>query len=744
MAALIDLSTVWVVAVWWLPLQVFDNGEENVLNEVSFLKPHSFLDMQPSDDEEQDLLSHSIVYSCWDKTPEGADESDSPESTPPDTFYIPCMIENWKFVDQWQYPVLEPRTFMHQIEVTNKARERFEWIGDEERVNVTWNISNEFCVYWWELLWYQAWANINDRDIYEEKLELGKKEKEAQECPLLWKFVTMATESTWPLYTLYTSIFLLPEVWMTSKLWSMSEVWLQMMMKSIIWIALLLPLIILAVVLVIRVVYLWVIIAFSPLLVLAYVFEFKAIEKQFEWKFTKGNIISLIFLPVFAVFALSISLVFMGLLSNITLIEMEHGKADQAQQQEVWHNDISTILRTVTRVESDNASHTCYDFLWIQEVCFSEATTTFWNNIVNVLTWAVTNMFWIAIMWMVVMFIFKSNKITESIADDIGELGKQALMSVPIIPYWEGWISLWWIGKATKDLENTLDKYQRDQFDSTAFKSFMNNKKLVGSEDHTEAVNDLSSSPGWFVDWTQQAMDDTHWWNYDAAVPSLVKDINKRIDTYNKGKPDAERIDSVDPDISTFSDLTKNWALRTYIDKKWKDNFTEDFLNNWDNTEDNKFNKEWSENFEAGLLQANAKDDTAFAITDETSKVKKSFIYANGKLKVFKRKNEGWYKVIDKESVNVYDFIPPEGLTDTDSFKKFEKLIGHVWWMDKLPDEIYTKYITESGLEGEINSAVNALGWLVDEWEIRLTRGGNTIDLSVARDSDGKITKISP
>lgn len=424
---------------------------------------------------------------------------------------------------------------------------------------------------------------------------------------------------------------------------------------------------------------------------------------------------------------------------------MEHGKADQAQQQEVWHNDISTILRTVTRVESDNESHTCYDFLWIQEVCFSEATTTFWNNIVNVLTWAVTNMFWIAIMWMVVMFIFKSNKITESIAGDIGRLGKQALMSVPIIPYWEGWISLWWIGKASKDLENTLDKYQRDQFDSTAFKSFMNNKKLVGSEDHTKAVNDLSSSPGWFVDWTQEAIDHTHWWNYDAAVPNIVNDLNTKIKQHNKNNPN-DTVKELDTNIGSMQELTKNGDFWTYIDKSWKDGFTEEFLPRRDKTADHKFNKEWSDNFRAGIMnaykKAKATDSNAFYFDDDTnSSWKKEFIYANWKMKTFQWETKSWNKRINKKSVKVYDLPAPGSIESRNDLEQFSSFASNMWWIKQLPDELYNKYVTwkiQDAIDEKLDEA-----W-VDEWTIEIMLWGENISINAAREpSTHKITKVS-
>ncbi len=88
---------------------------------------------------------------------------------------------------------------------------------------------------------------------------------------------------------------------------------MEALMKVIIGIAYLIPLIVLCVVLIIRVAILWVTIAFSPILVLSEVFGFKLGDMQ---KFGLKNAISMIFLPVMATFAISISIVFLSVLSE--------------------------------------------------------------------------------------------------------------------------------------------------------------------------------------------------------------------------------------------------------------------------------------------------------------------------------------------------------------------------------------------------------------------------------------------
>ena len=99
-----------------------------------------------------------------------------------------------------------------------------------------------------------------------------------------------------------------------------------MLMKIIVGVALVVPLIAFAVVMIIRVVVLWLVIAFSPLLAMAYVYDFKKITEVSDGKFTFQNILNLLMMPVLGMFALSISIVFLSVLNNVDFIQSEAGK----------------------------------------------------------------------------------------------------------------------------------------------------------------------------------------------------------------------------------------------------------------------------------------------------------------------------------------------------------------------------------------------------------------------------------
>lgn len=88
---------------------------------------------------------------------------------------------------------------------------------------------------------------------------------------------------------------------------------MEAIIKTLIGLAYLVPLLILCVVLIIRIAVLWIMIAFSPILVLAEALDFDL--KSFK-KYGIKSALSMIFLPVMATFAISISIVFLSVLSE--------------------------------------------------------------------------------------------------------------------------------------------------------------------------------------------------------------------------------------------------------------------------------------------------------------------------------------------------------------------------------------------------------------------------------------------
>ncbi|MDP2669830.1 MAG: hypothetical protein Q8O99_02205 [bacterium] len=81
---------------------------------------------------------------------------------------------------------------------------------------------------------------------------------------------------------------------------------------------------------------------------------------------------SLLFLPTFAVFGVSISIVFLSLLVNLPKIEEKEGLSEAAiTQPDGCANDVTTAITKGER--NSNEQTTCYDFK-VTTICINEST----------------------------------------------------------------------------------------------------------------------------------------------------------------------------------------------------------------------------------------------------------------------------------------------------------------------------------------------------------------------------------
>ena len=702
-AAMIDLSTIWVVAIWWLPLTVMwsetDWNTEEGWDKIRFLKTHTLLDMAPSNDKKQDQVAFWMAYSCeWT----------------PDRYYLPCYVINDSLVKQ--NPVWEEWTWAEYKKQSVIAWEEFNK-GEDAPVNITeGTVDDNFCVFWSKLIKNEFTANIWECSIYERLLKDWVEEQVTKKCSMIWDLATNASWSTWPLYTLYASLFHMSWIWMTNNFWNLAEVSFEMLMKAIVWIALLIPLLALAIVLVIRVVFLWMIIAFSPLLVMAYVFEFKGLETMNEWKFKIWTIVWLIFLPVFAVFALSISVVFLSILWHVTFYEVDSWKSDHAQEQESQcKNDPATILKTVKSVKKDWKDK-CYEFMWIQTICFDEWDRVLWSNIVNIMSWLVLNFFGIALMWTVLFAVLKSNAITKSFAENIDKLAKQWMMSLPVIPIWKWWTSIWWMKKLADNTGTFFTDYQQKQFDWLWW--YMDHKWAQLSWAAEQTVDNITNNAWWSflnssASWEKNTslMDSS----YQRSVPSIVDHINSNLPAW------ATAINK--SSTQTMRDLMNNSTFQQYADAMdwWDGKFQERFLWNWDKTDSPTAHAEMSQAFAEWLWKAaqeawdswfvypGVDSSTGERLTHWSAERHVEYIQANGVLKRLQWKktwwaNKRWY--IDRNSwVKTYR-LPTKDITNASQLRDLWRLISDEGGWDNVPEFIKKQYTQWTKLQAAITKMV--------------------------------------
>lgn len=165
------------------------------------------------------------------------------------------------------------------------------------------------------------------------------------QCAKVNEILTKATGMTGPLFTLFGSLLGVSGIPVVGNYGSVAEVTLEALIKMVFGLALIVPLFVFAIVMIIRVVIIRVLIVFAPLLVLAFVFGFEEKLKSIHAGMSIPNIMSLFFLPTFAVFGVSISIVFLSLLVNLPKIEEANGRSELAlQQPDGAENDALTAL----------------------------------------------------------------------------------------------------------------------------------------------------------------------------------------------------------------------------------------------------------------------------------------------------------------------------------------------------------------------------------------------------------------
>jgi hypothetical protein len=484
-AVLIDFSTVLTVNLGGLPI-IAMNGDETSsawvkTTQVKYLTMHAQFDMDSSNEATTDKADHTVVYSCFGK--------ENSETVDPTTkkYYLPCWIENGVFIKWWvNDPVSpDPQTRYGYKAWFIKSREN---IGNWTMLTKD-SIDDQWCTYQYDLL-LNCSVNVDSlcgdkRELTKETLEGLKakwaKEMDAQGCSTLQDFLTKAKGMTWPLYNLYATILNMGQIALSSNHDSLVATWVNMFMKVIVGIALILPLFALAVVLIMRVVVLWVVIAFSPFLIVMYVFDYQV--PGVGKKGSMGNILGLIFLPVFATFAISISALFLTLIWRIDLIQ---------NNQEVDALQVLGADKVTCDGKGDawSADCRCYKFFGMS-ICVDGSTRKTGANILNTLSWLVTNFFGIALMRSIIFFALKSNEITWSVAGKIGDRGKGILANTSMIPIpGMGMVSPGALQSAAKNIWRMPDRIADSSFTNSGLGKFVGNleNRMMGNKTTTPPV----------------------------------------------------------------------------------------------------------------------------------------------------------------------------------------------------------------------------------------------------------------
>lgn len=470
---LLDFSTILTYGLGGMPLSVIWDTtlDKHILATDSNLQLNDLWNIAQS---KKDI---EFSYVCWANK------------------YASCVYLDWKFNDQF---------FKEQMK------------------NLPWH-STEFCVNW-NMLLSAHWHDINN----DKNVDISQQNMKSQWCPKISTLLEKSRWFTWPFFGLVWSLLNIWTLVMTPSNKTIASLWVEFIIKSLIWIALIIPLLVLSVVLVVRVVVIWMITAFSPLIILSEIFGFKV-----WWdKASLSSILWLIFLPVSAVFAVSISLVFMSLLINAS-----------PQTSDSWNIKWDNLANFGLELVSTEGDTKCYKTVLWNKICIETANTESWMSFaLNNFSWLIINLLWVALMWTIVFASLKTSKITNNIVSWVEKFATSTMKTLPIIPapWWA--LSVWAMQQwaqyvqnipwmlVNKNYQNNVDPFLtwiREKMSWDFERDWEKFKPYLESRSSGEASKKL------FVDSLKGFESrQTSWWfgDYDSANEAIKKYTGE---TYN-------------------------------------------------------------------------------------------------------------------------------------------------------------------------------------------------------------------
>lgn len=150
----------------------------------------------------------------------------------------------------------------------------------------------------------------------------------------------------------------------------------------------------------------------------------------------------MIFLPVIVTFAISISIVFLSVLS----------------QGMTKSNDLDKVGMNT----SHEGNKTCINLI-ITKLCIDNPSQDIGvSGMLDFFPWIILNIFGIGLMWTIVMASMKSTKFTGAVVDSMDKFAKNALAAAPIIPLPGGATSIAALRNTGKNITSDIDNAVSD------------------------------------------------------------------------------------------------------------------------------------------------------------------------------------------------------------------------------------------------------------------------------------------
>ena len=540
MAALIDVSTIMTYSVWWLPMTVLKNNPKYADTPIMWVSANLDTD---ENNKKMDLQYYS-TYGHHKIAP--CDVRNSVHGLTGSYIVWPkrIFVENGVLFDTWYCslwawpykfkPITNEEYGSGEIENNTKYKAVVaNFFGDLD------NSSGQQLAANCNLIPLSTALPENCRETY---WALGKEDPFFKDVSEDVQFtVDSLLEKSkwfvWPFITIYSS--LLDFTTLADDPDSATDLlasFFLLLIKVAFAVVLFFPLLTLALVLIVRIWILWLAIAISPIIVLLKVFDgvFKLGWESWWWKlfehFEISNLIKLIFAPVFVVFAISMSLIF------LTALNKFQDKWDDGMQTG-WDSEQMSELG-IEKVDNK------YSVWWLIEIDLNNEKINEW---MDMFAWLITNLFAVWIIWFFLFFAVRMTKIGDSIWKWFQESIQKLAKNLPIIPI----PGMWWIwlaaaGQWLKDLGNKIpNQLQAQQMEELKKNLPWLYGEQATTEDQTEIAQKIAAENKYYE--AMQLVSSGKATNMDDAFRQVeMTEEDKKLlpDTY----------------VSNFSEYSQNYS----------------------------------------------------------------------------------------------------------------------------------------------------------------------------------------
>lgn len=382
----------------------------------------------------------------------------------------------------------------------------------------------------------------------------------------LSELVNKSKGFVWPLAMIYSSLLNFAGISDagTESFGTMSG---EMMIRTWFAIMLIFPLIALAVVLILRVGFLWVVIIGSPFIILAESFKelIPKVHESLKKHFSLRNIFSIIFAPVVTVFALSMALIFISTLIN-TFNPKSSGSQDTSP------NLMQALEPQVQKVASE---------WWTQKYIIGGSEMELKNfnrwGWLDRFSWLVVNLMAVGLMRWLVFTAIKANSLGDKFGWGIQKFGGNLLSTLPIFSIpgsWDKKVGIWSIAKV---LKNTPDEYishisreQEDVAEKVVNKAFNISDGQETSKMSTQEINSLITT----ATKTPEEV---------AKIPNIATTVDNNSSAIYEAIMNDNGIENPDNVLKTIWERTED---REWYKKIAKDQFEKAILISKDSTKE--------------------------------------------------------------------------------------------------------------------------------------------------------------